>query len=169
MGRELVVDEASFRELDSFGLPERHYSYIAAGKARVVPSLEPIFREHADEIDQVVIAHELPVDVWEEYRHVFDADPRFEFTRSEGHNLGLLPGGVTKGSGLAELCRRLDIPLSETAAFGNADNDAEMCAAAGFGVAVGHESELLYAAAQYHAPANDEDGVAWFLENELGI
>lgn len=47
-----------------------------------------------------------------------------------------------KGPGLRRMCDYLNIPLENVAAFGNADNDAEMIRLAGVGYAVANSSQV---------------------------
>ncbi len=52
-----------------------------------------------------------------------------------------------KGPGLRRMCDYLNIPLENVAAFGNADNDAEMICLAGVGYAVANSSQVALDAA----------------------
>ncbi len=52
-----------------------------------------------------------------------------------------------KGPGLRRMCDYLNIPLENVAAFGNADNDAEMIRLAGVGYAVANSSQVALDAA----------------------
>lgn len=70
------------------------------------------------------------------------------------------PFGVDKGTGLARLCELLKIYISETAAFGDTDNDVEMIAAAGLGVCMANGMPASLACADLVAPSNNNAGVA---------
>lgn len=85
------------------------------------------------------------------------------FSTSDGL-IELSAPGVTKGSGLASLARRLGVAASDVIAFGDMPNDLSMLDWAGHGVAManGHPS-VLDAADEVTAP-NTEDGVALVLE-----
>lgn len=65
-----------------------------------------------------------------------------------------------KHNGLAFLSELLGVSPRETAAFGNADNDAEMLRWAGVGVAVANGSPACMAAADHVTKSCWEDGVA---------
>ncbi len=58
----------------------------------------------------------------------------------------------------------LEIPRSEIAAFGDADNDIQMIRYAGLGVAMANSSEKLLREADYVTRSNNEDGIAVMLE-----
>lgn len=69
-----------------------------------------------------------------------------------------------KHRGLQFLTKYLGLRQQETAAFGNADNDAEMLAWAGTGVAVRNATPACLAAADYVTGHHDDDGVAKALQ-----
>jgi len=87
-----------------------------------------------------------------------------EVTSSGPDNLEVTAAGVSKGSGLAELGRRLGIPPEAMIAFGDSDNDLTMLRYVGLGVAMGNAAPHVKAAADRVAPPCDEDGVARVLE-----
>ncbi|WP_281054503.1 Cof-type HAD-IIB family hydrolase [Truepera radiovictrix] len=71
---------------------------------------------------------------------------------------------VNKQVALARVAADLGLQAREVAAFGDQNNDKEMLAWAGLGVAMGNGSESVRALADLVAPSNDEDGVAQVLE-----
>lgn len=88
-------------------------------------------------------------------------------TSSSAHFVEFMDENATKSRALQWLCRYLDIPLSQTAACGNADNDADMIACAGTGAAVANASESCKRAADMMVPSNDNDGVAELIDRLL--
>jgi Cof subfamily protein (haloacid dehalogenase superfamily) len=82
-------------------------------------------------------------------------------------NRGLIElsaAGVTKATGLAEVCALLDVPAERVVAFGDMPNDLEMLRWSGHGVAMANaHADVLAAADEVTAP-NSEDGVAQVLE-----
>lgn len=87
-----------------------------------------------------------------------------DVVRSTPALVELMPKGVNKAQGLRKLAGILGIPLEKVIAFGDYDNDAEMLAAAGLGVAVGNASEKAKASADMLIDTVDEKGPAKFLE-----
>jgi len=77
----------------------------------------------------------------------------------EGTNLA-----ASKGQALAFLAQRLGVAQAETMAIGDRDNDADMVAWAGYGVAMGNASDAVKAGAAYVAPPLDQDGAAEAIE-----
>lgn len=80
-------------------------------------------------------------------------------TFSSERYLEFNPAGVDKGTGLARLADLVGVPLSETIACGDADNDIAMLRAAGVGVAVANANDATRAQADYRATATCDDGV----------
>lgn len=78
--------------------------------------------------------------------------------------LTFFASGASKGSALADLARRLAIPLEETMAIGDGLNDISMLRMAGLGVAMGHAPRRVRASADVVTASNAEDGMAQALE-----
>lgn len=74
------------------------------------------------------------------------------------------PLDASKGQGLARLAAHLGIASQAVMAIGDQDNDADMVAWAGLGVAMGNASPGVKAVADYVAPAVEEDGAAEAIE-----
>ena len=72
--------------------------------------------------------------------------------------------GVSKGHALAKLADYFGIDRSEVMAIGDQDNDIEMIAWAGLGVAMGNASPGAKATANHIAPPLSEEGAAWAIE-----
>jgi hydroxymethylpyrimidine pyrophosphatase-like HAD family hydrolase len=72
--------------------------------------------------------------------------------------------GVTKAAGLAWLCARYGVAAGEVIAFGDMPNDVPMLTWAGRAVAVANAHPTVLEIADEVALANDEDGVATYLE-----
>lgn len=66
---------------------------------------------------------------------------------------------ATKLAALRALCERLGFSLAEVAAVGDSDNDAEILAAVGLGIAMGNATPASRAAAKLSVPGNDDIGV----------
>jgi Cof subfamily protein (haloacid dehalogenase superfamily) len=74
------------------------------------------------------------------------------------------PLGASKAQGLAWLSSHLGISRQAVMAIGDQDNDADMVAWAGLGIAMGNATPLVKAAARHVAPPVEEDGVAEAIE-----
>jgi HAD superfamily hydrolase (TIGR01484 family) len=91
----------------------------------------------------------------------------FEITNSHPFNLELNPVGVSKASGLIDVCQLLGIEMSEVIAMGDSLNDIAMIRAAGLGVAMGNAQEEIKQAADLVTASNAEDGVARIIEQYI--
>ena len=74
---------------------------------------------------------------------------------------------VDKGSGLAIYAEKMGYALDEIAAIGDQMIDIPMLRLSRLSAAMGNARAEVRAAADLVAPSNDEDGVAWFIEQIL--
>ena len=81
--------------------------------------------------------------------------------------LDLTPGGISKASALEELRQRLGVEPFATVAVGDGSNDVEMLAWAARGVAMGHASEQVRAAADEVTGTIDDDGAVAVVRSLL--
>lgn len=77
------------------------------------------------------------------------------------HNLNfdVVPNSGGKDVGMRVLLKHFGIPIEESMAVGDGDNDIEMLRAAGVGIAMGGSAPEVQAAADEVAPSPDEDGI----------
>ena len=83
------------------------------------------------------------------------------------NNLEFTRKGVDKGQGLIHLANYLGIPIEETMAIGDTENDLEILKTAGISVAMGNSIEDIKKLADYVTLTNEEDGVAHAIEHFL--
>jgi Cof subfamily protein (haloacid dehalogenase superfamily) len=76
----------------------------------------------------------------------------------------ILPLGISKATGVAEVAGPLGIADADVVAFGDMPNDVPMLLWAGLGVAMGNAHPDTLAAADEVTASNSEDGVARVLE-----
>jgi len=99
-------------------------------------------------------------DILRQIQSELDAAGRYELTNSHPFNIEVNPRGVSKESGLREVCEMLGITMDEVIAMGDSRNDLAMIRSAGLGIAMGNAQEDVKAAADYVTALNTEDGVA---------
>ncbi|MFL5805974.1 MAG: Cof-type HAD-IIB family hydrolase [Roseiflexaceae bacterium] len=75
--------------------------------------------------------------------------------------------GVSKGAALKTLATRLGIPREQVVAIGDHENDLQMIAWAGLGLAMGNAIPAVREAADAIIPTVEEAGVAWAIERYL--
>jgi Cof subfamily protein (haloacid dehalogenase superfamily) len=71
---------------------------------------------------------------------------------------------ASKEAAITAVAEKLNIPLSDIAAFGDDHNDIDMLRSVGYGVAVANAIPEAKAAAKYECGDCDEDGVARWIE-----
>lgn len=83
--------------------------------------------------------------------------------RSEPFFLEIMPQNIDKAASLDALLSQLKLTKEALIACGDGFNDLTMIEYAGLGVAMRNGQEIVKKAADYIAPSNDEDGVAFVL------
>lgn len=82
-------------------------------------------------------------------------------------NIELNSRDANKGAAVRALCKRLGIPPSDVAAFGDGLNDVSMIGSVGLGVAMENGADEVKRRAAIVAPSCDRDGVAVVVERLL--
>lgn len=90
--------------------------------------------------------------------------PAIEVTSSGWDNVEIIPQGINKGRGVADLAETLGIPLSQVMALGDQENDIPMLEAVGWGVAMGNACDAAKAAARLVTDTNNQCGFARAIE-----
>ena len=86
---------------------------------------------------------------------------------SEISSLEISAQGVDKGVGLKKLCEYLDIPIDQTIAVGDADNDLGALKYAGLAIAMGNANEHVKKIADVIVADCDHEGCAEAIETYL--
>jgi Cof subfamily protein (haloacid dehalogenase superfamily) len=92
---------------------------------------------------------------------------RVYVTKSSPLFLEVLAPGVSKGAGLTRIMERLGLRPEEVIAFGDEENDLPLFKAALHSAAPANAKPEVRAAAEFHIPSCDDEGVAAFLEEHL--
>lgn len=93
--------------------------------------------------------------------------PDFDVHVSEGSMWMLMSPQANKEHAMRILCDRMDVPLTATAAFGDDLIDIAMMEESGLGVAVANANPKVLGIADEVCPANNDDGVAQWIESHL--
>lgn len=102
---------------------------------------------------------------WERLRAL--VPPDFDVHVSEGSMWMLMSPQANKEHAMRILCDRMDVPLTATAAFGDDLIDVAMMEESGLGVAVANANPKVLGIADEVCPANNDDGVAQWIESHL--
>ena len=95
---------------------------------------------------------------------ILDCYPDICYLSGGYGNLEFTKKGISKANGLAFLCNHLNIPIEQTLACGDSENDLDILKAAGLGIAMKNAPEHVKSKADEIAPSNEEDGVATIIE-----
>ena len=90
--------------------------------------------------------------------------PQLEISSSGPYFIEVNVKGVDKGKALVGFCRMQNIPIEESVAFGDAENDLSMLDAAGLAVVMENGTEETKKHADMICPSNDDDGVRVALQ-----
>ncbi|WP_445622263.1 Cof-type HAD-IIB family hydrolase [Lacticaseibacillus paracasei] len=90
---------------------------------------------------------------------------RFTVIRSMPFMLEIMPHGVDKGWGLAQLTQHLGFSADDVIAFGDEHNDLDMFDFAGTSVAMANGQDIVKKRADFITASNDEDGVVKALKH----
>ncbi|MGE1062332.1 Cof-type HAD-IIB family hydrolase [Megasphaera paucivorans] len=88
----------------------------------------------------------------------------FKLMRSKETMLEIVHEGISKGTGLRQLCSIFHIQPENVMAIGNSQNDIAMMETAGFSVAVANAENEIRQAADFVTTSNNDDGVAAAIE-----
>lgn len=90
-----------------------------------------------------------------------------EITHSAPVNMEISVQGITKESGVRQVCQMLGLSMSDVIAMGDSHNDAKLLKAAGLGVAMANGEEHIKSIADVITATNNEDGVAQAIRKYL--
>lgn len=99
---------------------------------------------------------------------LLDRAPGLKTTRWHPHFLDVIPATGGKDQGMDAILDYFHIPLEETMAFGDGENDLSMLIHAGIGVAMGSASQTVKSRADYVTGTVDEEGILSAL-NHFGL
>ena len=153
-----VSETRLLAQLEEYGIPERECAYIRATR-RAVTDMVEYLREKKCPVQKMNLNFK-DRESKQAVRAQLEAMPEVLVTSSLPWNLELNAAGITKGSGLRNLCQYLGIEAEETMAFGDGENDWPMLEVAGIGVAMENGAPFLKERADRIAASNREEGVA---------
>ena len=160
------TQESTRQYIPKLHVPESLRSYIRDTRT-VVENLADYVAAHSLTIQKLTINF-VPDDAGnltfrDETAALLDKYPQFHYVSGGFRNIEVNKAGVSKAKGLRFLCETLHIPLSQTMAWGDSENDYDIVTAAGVGVAMANAEAILLNSADFVSRSNDEDGVAYAI------
>ena len=155
-----VAQTEDMRDVSVFhmGIYQPMYDRVAT----VVPDAEEYVRTHPGDSLKLCIYHRD-----EETREITRAAIShlgMQLADAETTSLEVSPTGITKARGLEILCEYLNIPIEETVAVGDADNDLDVLKAAGLAVAMGNANAHVKEVCDVVVSDNDHDGIVEVID-----
>lgn len=146
-----------------YGCSEAYVDYVKAAHGHIENMRRFIFenRKKLDSVEYVCkdrVLREKVRDLIENSAH------GMYITSSSEHFVEFMDKTATKACALRRVCNSLGLKMTNVAACGNADNDADMIGVAGLGAAVKNASPLCIKNSDIVVDSNDEDGVAELVD-----
>ncbi|MCQ2482078.1 MAG: HAD family hydrolase [Clostridia bacterium] len=107
----------------------------------------------------------LIIDAPGSFTDIIKNNSEFEVVSSAAGFCDIMPAGQTKGEGLKRVAKHLNIPLENTFAFGDSDNDKSMLTAAGLGIAMENSTKDILEIADAVTLSCVDDGFAYGIDN----
>ena len=166
---QVMVDGISYVEAaDVKNMPHFHmavYQPLYEATTACVDDIQAFAVTHAHEINKMNMYHASPEGRLRTQKRL--AHLPLDFTYAEETSFEITPQGVSKGTGLVDLCEVLGVPIEEAIGVGDAFNDVPMLKTAGLGVAMGNSNEAALQAADVVVGDNDHDGIAEVIDRYL--
>lgn len=86
-------------------------------------------------------------------------------TRWNDHAIDIIPDSGSKREGISKVLEYYQIPLENTMAFGDGENDIEMLEYVAYGIAMGNAEDKVKESADYITDDVDNDGILHALEH----
>lgn len=151
-------------------LPQELKAYILSTRT-LVPNITELLRNEQQDVQKVTMNFPVAEDGSVLYRNkameILDRYPDVYYLSGGYGNLEFTKKGISKAKGLSFLCDYLNIPIEQTIACGDSENDLDIIKAAGLGIAMANAPEHVKEQAVDIAPSNDDDGVAAIIERWL--
>ncbi|MBR2671299.1 MAG: HAD family phosphatase [Oscillospiraceae bacterium] len=150
-----VIAEGFLDRLEQYHMEQYRPLYTLIGTW--VPDIWEYILHSGHNVEKINVYHRTVEDRADSMMKLRD---NAEHVYSEVTSIETTSLGVDKGQGLREVCGYLGIPIEETIAAGDADNDLSLLKAAGLAVAMGNANDNVRRASDVTVADNDHDGAA---------
>jgi len=159
------VDQYAVDHMDHYDIPESNRNNVLT-KGVFHEDFAADYREHQYPCEKINILFRRPFDVKTmlKLRERIREDRDVATVSGGVENLEVTDIHVNKAEAVAFVTKRLGIDISQTAGFGDSDNDSELFDAVHYGIAMENACEALKMKAYAVTKSNDEDGVAYALK-----
>ena len=164
-GGGAYVDKALYDDLAANGSDWLSYRYILRTR-RPVEGIYDFWEANCDAIENINIYFPDP-EIKARTYEMLSAVEYVSLTSSMAKNIEIGGKHTSKASAINYLCQLYGLTQENVMAFGDSLNDGAMIEAAGIGVAMGNGAEEIKEMADWTAPTNDEEGVAYTIRTML--
>jgi Cof subfamily protein (haloacid dehalogenase superfamily) len=161
----LFLDHSSFMLCEKENEKTRQHKKDHGYTWKIVPDL---LQELSDLPEKGLVVGD-PQKLAELFNYYQDNAHEVSITFTSPTSMDILPKGVSKGNALMKLAEHLRIKPERIVVIGDYLNDLEMFKVAGTSIAMGNAPQEVKQAADRLAPSNDESGVAWAINELLGL
>lgn len=163
MNHVSIVSESDFENMEHFGM--KGYIPLFDQVATKVDNLYDYYEEHEMPVVKINLYHT----TGEERDKTKDLlkDTGLELVNAEQTSVEISAKGITKGTGLEQLCKYLGITMDEVIAVGDADNDIDVLSKVGLAIAMGNANEKVKSICDVIVSDCDSDGCVEAVEKYL--
>ncbi|MDP4206080.1 MAG: Cof-type HAD-IIB family hydrolase [Bacteroidota bacterium] len=158
---QVYTDEKCLADLNRYGLLYR--KELIYNTRIGIKDFSDYIRKREEPVGKVNISFNNQL-VRDQAKEIVSRYP-YDITCQKPINLEINREGVNKGYGLRKLAEFLNIERNEIMAIGDNNNDLSMLHFAGVSVAMDNAIDEVKRAADYVTMSNDENGVAFAIEN----
>ncbi len=164
----VYADRKDLAHLADFGRTSEKSQYYVLTTRQPVDDLLGLLEENKDRMENLNL---IMADDEKRLRWLSEIKkiPGVTACSSTPDNIEIGGLNTSKADALIELAAYLGLDKDSIMAFGDSSNDEQMVVRSGIGVAMGNSVPELLDVADYIAPTNEDDGVAYTLEHLLGI
>jgi len=148
-------------------IDDAHYRKMFHELRRPVPELKAFIRERGQDVQKIQFFTKEPLLKLEMLEELPKRFPNIAVSSSHIQNVEINQCYANKGEALMALADHLGVPRENTYSFGDGLNDLTMIKAAGVGIAMENACAEVKTAADFITLSNDEDGVAYAIEQLL--
>ena len=160
---ESIVQSDKVLCMSRYGMGQ--YQSMFERVTRKVDDICAFYAGHVTEAEKINLYHRTVEDRERSRERLRDLE--LELVYAEETSLECSALGVTKGLGLQKLCEFLNIPMEQTIAVGDADNDIDILKAAGLSIAMGNANETVKGICDVVVSDCDHDGCAEAIQKYL--
>lgn len=155
---ESIVEQKKYEQMDKYQMGI--YQSMFGRVARKYEDIYQFYEENPKPVEKCNLYHRSAKDREITEKCLETMNLSITAVHSEIASLELTAKGVDKGTGLLQLCAYLNLPVEQTIAVGDADNDREILKTAGLSIAMGNAADHIKELADVVVADCDHDGCA---------